>query len=36
MQKLLYYSQTINVYITYGVVFVPFHWLSQSRNIQNI
>ena len=22
--------------ITYGVVFVQFHWLTQSRDIQNI
>ena len=26
----------IYIYITYGVVFVQFHWLNQSRNIQNI
>ena len=23
-------------YITYGVVFVQFHWLNQSRDIPNI
>jgi len=23
-------------YITYGVVFVQFHWLNQSHDIQNI
>ena len=23
-------------YITYGVVFIQFHWLNQSRDIQNI
>jgi len=26
----------IFTYITYGVVFVQFHWLIQSRDIQNI
>ena len=26
----------IYIYITYGVVFVQFHWLNQSRDIQNI
>ena len=23
-------------YITYGVVFIQFHWLNQSRAMQNI
>jgi hypothetical protein len=30
------YLGTIDPYITYGVVFVQFHWLNQSRDIQNI
>ena len=30
------YLGTIDPYTTYGVVFVQFHWLNQSRDIQNI
>jgi len=29
-------NKTIIINITYGVVFVQFHWLNQSRDIQNI
>ena len=32
---ILYINQ-IFTNITYGVVFVQFHWLNQSRDIQNI
>jgi hypothetical protein len=31
-----FYITLVFYNITYGVVFVQFHWLNQSRDIQNI